>query len=154
MDNKLTKQLASMDQQADEAIGNWTLGALAANLLPPPFDMMAVGTVFGKMGARLANIYEVKVSWPVLKTLGMSMAKGVGAVLTASYIGSSIFKYIPGVNLWVALLVQPPMVAYIANSVGGAFKQYFRLRITEGRDLTPDEIRELAESALRERLSD
>jgi len=48
-------KLTTMDEQADNAIANWSLTALAANLLPPPFDMMAVGVVFGKMGARLTE---------------------------------------------------------------------------------------------------
>jgi uncharacterized protein (DUF697 family) len=148
------ERLKDMDTQADEAIANWSFAALAGNLLPPPFDMIAVGAVFAKMGARLAEIYEVPVSWSVLKTLGKSIGKGVGAVLGASYIGSGLFKYIPGVNIWMALLIQPPIVAYVAYSAGEAFKRYFRLRITEGRDLTPEEIRELAEAALHEKLSD
>ncbi len=145
--------LHKMDQQADEAIANWSFAALAANLLPPPFDMMLVGTVFAKMGARLAEIYGVKVSWPVLKSIGMSMAKGVGTVLTAGYIGTGLLKYVPGVNVWVALLVQPPIVAAVAYSTGNAFKKYFHTTLTEGRDLTPEEVRELAEMALREKLA-
>lgn len=145
-------KLQMMDEQADNAITNWSLTALAANVLPPPFDVMAVGTVFGKMGARLGEIYEVQVSWPVIESIGKSMAKGVGAVLTASYIGTGLLKYIPGVNIWVALLIQPPMVAAVSYSVGKAFKQYFHIRITEGRDLTPEQVRELAETALHEKL--
>ena len=147
------QKLQRMDEQADNAITNWSWTALAANLLPPPFDYMAVGTVFGKMGARLAEIYEVKTSWPVMKSLGRSIAKGIGAVGLASYIGTGLLKYVPGVNVWVALLVQPPMVAAIAHSVGNAFRHYFHIRITEGRDLTPDQVQELAEAALREKLS-
>lgn len=145
-------QLHMMDEQADTAIANWCFAALAANLLPPPFDIMAVGTVFGKMGVRLAEIYDVRVSWPVMKSLGKSMGKGVGAVLMASYVGTGLLKYVPGVNIWVALLIQPPMVAAVAYSVGKAFKQYFHIRLTEGRDLTPDQVRELAEAHLREKL--
>jgi uncharacterized protein (DUF697 family) len=145
-------KLQTMDEQADNAIANWSFTALAANLLPPPFDVMAVRTAFGKMGARLAEIYEVQVSWPVIKSIEKSTAKGVGAVFVASYIGTGLLKYVPGVNIWVALLIQPPMVAAVAYSVGKAFKQYFHIRITEGRDLTPDQVRELAETALREKL--
>jgi uncharacterized protein (DUF697 family) len=146
------KKLEMMDVEADKAIAGWSFGALTANLLPPPFDMMAVGTVFAKMGARLAEIYEVKVSWPILKSLGISIAKGIGAVAGASYIGTSLFKYVPGVNFWVALLIQPPIVAAIAWAAGSAFKEYFHTLITEGRDLTPEQIRELAEVALHKKL--
>ena len=146
-------ELRKMDQQADEVIANWSLAALAGNLLPPPFDMLVVGTTFAKMGARLAEIYGVKVSWPVLKSIGMSIAKGAGTVLTASYIGTGLLKYVPGVNVWVALLVQPPIVGAVAYSTGNAFKKYFHVTLTEGRDLSPEEVRKLAEIALHEKLA-
>jgi uncharacterized protein (DUF697 family) len=142
-----------MDEKADEIIAGWSFGALAANLLPPPFDMMAVSTVFAKMGARLAEIYEVHVSWSVLKTLAKSMVKGVGSVGVASYVGTSLFKYVPGVNLGVALLLQPPIVGAVAYATGNAFKKYFHTVVTGGADLTPDEVRKLAEATLLSKLS-
>ena len=146
------QELKVMDDQADKTIRNWSFGSLAANLLPPPFDMIAVGSAFARMGARLGEIYGVQVSWPVLKSLGKAVAKGLGAVVAASYIGTGIFKYIPGVNIWVALLIQPPIVAAVAYSAGHAFKQYFHIQITEGRDLSPEQISKLAEAALHNRL--
>lgn len=147
------KQIQIMDEKADRAIANWSFAALGANLLPPPFDMMAVGTVFAKMGARLGEIYDVTVNWSVLKSLGLSIAKGVGSVIAASYIGTGLLKYVPGVNVWVALLVQPPMVAAVASSAGYAFKEYYHALITEGSDLTPEQVRELAEIALQKKLA-
>jgi len=83
----------------------------------------------------------------------MSMAKGIGGVLAASYVGTGLLKHDPGVNIWVALLIQPPMVAAVSYSVESAFKQYFHLRITDRRDLTPDQVGELAEAALHAKLS-
>lgn len=145
--------LEKMDEEADEVIGNWTFGAMAANILPPPFDYIAVGAVFARMGASLGEVYGVSISWDVLKSIGRSIGKGIGTVLAASYIGTGLFKYVPGVNIWVALLVQPPIVAAVAYSAGKAFKQYYRIHITEGRNLSPDEMRELAEAALRDKLS-
>jgi uncharacterized protein (DUF697 family) len=147
------ERLTAMDALADEAIRKWSFGALGANLLPPPFDMMAVGSVFAGMGAKLSKIYEVDVGWNDLKLLGTAIAKGVGAVLLAFQLGTGLFKYIPGVNVWVALLVQPPIVAAVAYSAGHAFKEYFHVRITEGRDLSPEQARALAEAALRAKLS-
>src|SRR3712207_43841 len=89
------ERLAEMDAQADEVISNWTFGALAANLLPPPFDTMAVGAAFAKMGHTLAQVYDVEISWPELKILGKAIGKGIAAVASAAYIGSSLLKYIP-----------------------------------------------------------
>jgi uncharacterized protein (DUF697 family) len=142
-------QLAALDREADKVIATWSAGALGANLLPPPFDSLAVSSVFAGMGARLSDIYGVDVDVKVIKNLGRSMAKGMGAVLTASYIGTGLFKYVPGVNIWVALLIQPPIVAAVAYSVGNAFKRYFRVILTEGRVLSAEEMRVLAEASLR-----
>ena len=70
----------------------------------------------------------------------------------ASQIGTGLLKLIPGVNIWVALLIQPPIVAAVAYSAGSAFKEYYRISITEGRDLTPEQVQRLATSALRGKL--
>jgi uncharacterized protein (DUF697 family) len=142
-----------MDALADAAIIKWSFGALSANLLPPPFDIMAVGGMFASMGLRLGRIYDVDVSWRDLKLIGAAIAKGVGAVMLAFHIGSGLVKFVPGVNIWVALLIQPPIVAAVAHSAGHAFKEYYRVRITKGRNLSPEQVRDIAEAALRSRLS-
>jgi len=149
----MSKNLKEMDELAAKVIAGWSFAALGANLLPPPLDVIAVGAVFAKMGKRLAEIYEVPMSWSMLVKLGRSIAKGVGTVLTASYIGTGLLKYVPGVNLWVALLIQPPIVAAVSYSAGQAFKRYFHICLSGGKDLTPDEIQDLAEDALRQRLA-
>ena len=144
--------LQEMDKKADKIIKGWTFGALVANLLPPPFDYMAVGASFAKMEVSLGEIYEIPISTDVLKSIGNAIAKGVGIVAGASYVGSGLFKYIPGVNLYVALLVQPPIVAAIAYSAGKAFKDYYHIK-RSGGELTPEEMRKITENALKERLN-
>jgi hypothetical protein len=52
----------------------------------------------------------------------------------------------------VALLIQPPIVAAIAYSAGNTFKNYYRVHITEGRDLTPEQIKEIAMSHFRSKI--
>lgn len=147
-----SEDVQRMDQKADEIIGGWTFGALVANFLPPPFDTIAVAVVFAKLGAAIGEVYGVTLSWDTLMDMGKAIAAGVGSVATAAYVGTSLFKYIPGVNIWVALLVQPPVVAAIAYAAGNSFKDYYRLRITEGRDLTPEQIREMAKSHFRNQI--
>lgn len=146
------EKLEMMNKSADKAIIGWTFGAFAANLLPPPFDIIAVGAVFAKLGKKMGEIYGVDVSYDLLMKMGRSMAKGIGAVVAASYIGSGLFKYIPGVNIWVALLIQPPIVAAISYSVGHAFKEYFNVYLTDGINLTVEQMKDLAEGKLRSRL--
>jgi len=147
-----SEKLEIMNKLADKAINGWTFGAFAANLLPPPFDLIAVGAVFAKLGSKMGEIYGVKISFDLLKKMGRSMAKGIGTVIAASYIGTGLFKYIPGVNIWVALLIQPPIVAAISYSVGRAFKKYFNVYLTEGKYLTVDQMKDLAEGYLKSRL--
>lgn len=147
-----SEKLELMNKSADKTINGWTFGAFAANLLPPPFDLIAVGAVFAKLGHRLGEIYGVKVNLGLLKKMGRSMAKGIGGAVAASYIGTSIFKYIPGVNIWVALLIQPPIVAAISHSVGRAFKEYYNIYLTEGKNLTVEQMKDLAEGYLKSKL--
>lgn len=146
------QELQRMDEEADKIIAGWSFGALVANLLPPPFDYIAVGASFARMGVSLGEVYEITVSMSVLKSLGKAIAKGVGGVIGASYVGTGLLKYVPGLNIWVALLVQPPLVAAVAYSAGHAFKEYYHIKRSGGDDLTPEQMRELAEKALKERL--
>ena len=141
-----------MDRQADRVIATWTVGGLVANLLPPPFDVVAVSAAFVRMGQRLARVYEVDITAKELKPLAKAMTKGITGVALASHIGTGVFKYVPGVNVWVALLIQPPIVAAIAYSVGSSFKAYYRIIKTEGRTLSPEELQKLTRQALRARI--
>jgi uncharacterized protein (DUF697 family) len=147
------EKVKKMDEEADAIIAGWSFGALAANLLPPPFDTMAVGAAFAKLGADIGNVYGVSLSWDALMDISKSIAKGVTGVTAASWIGTSLLKWVPGVNVWVALLVQPPMVGAIAFAVGNTFKNYYRVYITEGRDLTSAQIKEMAKSHFSSRLA-
>lgn len=144
-------ELKRMGEQADEVIRNWSLGAVAGNLLPPPFDYIAVGTSISKMGLKIAEIYNAEITWDEIKRVGMLLAKGLGAVAAASYAGSSLLKYIPGVNVWVGLLMQPPMVGAMTYAAGHSYKTYFEIVLTKGKKLTDEEIKRLAEQAFMTR---
>lgn len=147
------QDISKMDKAADKVIARWSMGALVANLLPPPLDTMAVATVFARLGAAIGEVYEVKLNWNALVSISKSIAAGIAAVATAGYIGTSLFKYIPGLNIWVALLVQPPIIGAITYSVGNVFKDYYRFHITKGRDLSTEELKEIAESYFRGRIN-
>jgi uncharacterized protein (DUF697 family) len=148
------EDVKQMDQEADEIIAGWSFSALAANLLPPPFDAIAVGSVFAGLGASIGKVYGVQLSWDALLEIGKAIGQGVAGVAAAGWVGSSLLKWVPGVNVWVALLIQPPMVAAIAYSVGNTFKSYYRIHITEGRDLTLEQIKEMAKAHFQSQLSD
>lgn len=143
--------LEEKSKKADKLIAGWSLGSLAGNLLPPPFDTMAVCTAVAKMGWEIAKIYEVDITWGEVKRIAMVLAKGFGAVATASYVGTGLFKYVPGVNIWVALLVQPPIVGAMSYAAGQSYKKYFEIVLSKGKKLTDEEIRQMAESAFLSR---
>lgn len=144
-------ELKRMGQEADQVIAGWSLGAVAGNLLPPPFDYIVVGTSIAKMGLKIAEIYDAQITWGEIKRVGMLLAKGLGAVAAASYMGTSLLKYIPGVNLWVGLLMQPPIVGAMTYAAGHSYKTYFEIVLTKGKKLTDDEIQRLAEQAFMTR---
>ena len=89
-------RLSAMDRQADRIIAKWTFGGLVANLLPPPFDVVAVSAAFVRMGQRLARVYEVEITPRELRPLAKAMVKGVTGVALAAHIGTGLFKYVPG----------------------------------------------------------
>jgi uncharacterized protein (DUF697 family) len=150
--NEREARLAAMDRQANRVIATWSAGGLVANLLPPPFDAVAVSATFIRMGQQLARIYEVEITSKELKPLVKAMIKGITGVALAAHIGTGLFKYVPVVNIWVALLIQPPIVAAIAYSVGSSFKDYYRIMKTEGRALSPEQLQEITTRALRKRI--
>lgn len=144
------EQLKRMGEKADIIIIGWSFGALAGNLLPPPFDYMAVGTSIAKMGWEIAKVYEVDLTWGEIKRIGMILAKGLGAVSTASYIGTGLLKYVPGVNVWVALLMQPPIVGAMSYAAGQSYKKYFEVVLSGGK-MSDEQLKVFAEKAFVQR---
>ncbi len=152
--SKLTgTDLKQMDKEADKVIAGWSFGSLVGNLLPPPFDIVAVSSAFAKMGYELSKVYKISISMDELTRIGKVIAKGISAYSGAVYIGSNLLKWIPGVNIWVALLMQPPLVAAIAYSAGHTFKEYYHFKISKGKDLTDVELRKITEKALKSKVA-
>ena len=145
------RELFERSQKADKVIAGWSLGTVAGNLLPPPFDYIVVGTAIAKMGWEIAKVYGVSPSWDEIKRIGMVLAKGLGAVAAASYVGTSALKWIPGLNIWVALLMQPPIVGAMSYAAGQSYKRYFEIILTEGRNLSNEDLKKIAESAFLSR---
>lgn len=87
---------------------------------------MAVVSAMAKMGYDIAMIYEdVKMDKNELLRLAKIIFKGASSVGLAANIGTSLLKYIPGVNVAVALLIQPPIVMALTYTAGKSYKKYF-----------------------------
>jgi uncharacterized protein (DUF697 family) len=145
-------QLKEKDAQADEAIANWSLGAVVANILPPPFAEKALKVVFGKIVEDLSHIYGKEAPQP--QEVG-SVTRGVIQYCKSEegsdQNGRDHLKYIPGVNVWMALAIQPQTMSAAAHSVGEAFKQYFHAQL-DNRQLSLVEVENVAKQSLRTRL--
>jgi uncharacterized protein (DUF697 family) len=145
-------RLAESDARADVIIRRFSLTAGAVNILPPPLDMLAVGSTFARMGQQMARAYDASLNREVLRTAGLAMAEGVAAVAGGVYVGNSLLKFVPGVNIWVALLVQPPLVGAIAYAVGNTWKYFFRVVSAGGKGPDNAELKELVSTNLRNNL--
>jgi uncharacterized protein (DUF697 family) len=149
---EVEEKLRKMDEEADRVISRWSFGALIGDLLPPPFDTMAIIGAIARMGTRLAKVYEVPIDKSTLKGIAGAIYGGIRGVAFAGIVGTELLKLIPGMSIWVGLLIQPPIVAAITYSTGKTFKEYFHTMIKKGQGLSPEEISRLAEAALREKL--
>ncbi|GAB7106616.1 hypothetical protein JCM4814A_49300 [Streptomyces phaeofaciens JCM 4814] len=146
------RRLKESDRRADRIGRRFSIGAGAANLLPPPMDAIMVGATFARMGQQMAKAYDVEISWQVLRTAGIAMAEGIAAVAGAMWGGTALLKAVPTMSVWVALLIQPPLVAAIAYSVATTWKYYFHVVCAGGRGPDNAELREFVTIALRGRL--
>jgi hypothetical protein len=143
------EKLRKSDEKADRIAKWFSLGAGGVNLLPPPLDIMAVGSTFALMGRQIARAYEVKIDRHVLRTAGISMAGGMTGVVSAGWGGTELIKAVPGMSVWVGLLVQPPMVAAIAYAVAATWKYYFRVVSAGGRGPDDAEMGEFVKLTFR-----
>lgn len=113
---------------------------------------MAVVTAMAKMGYDIAMIYEdVKRDKNELLRLAKIIFKGASSVSLAANIGTSLFKYVPGVNVVVALLIQPPIVMALTYTAGKSYKKYFSTIQRTGKRPEDSEIVKFAKSIYKEK---
>jgi uncharacterized protein (DUF697 family) len=146
------QKLRRSDEEADRIARRFSLGAGAANLLPPPLDTMAVASTLALMGRRMAKAYGVKINREVFRTAGISMAQGVLAPISASWGGTELLKAVPGMSVWVGLLVQPPIVAAITYAAAETWKYYFHVVSAGGRGPDNAGLREFIRLTLSNRI--
>ena len=142
-------------KKADAIIAGWSFGALAANLLPPPFDTIAVGAVFAGLGANIGEVYGVKLSWDALMEIGKAIAKGISGVAMAGWVGSSLLKWVSRCQC-LGGAANPTTNGSCDRLFG---RQHVQKTITaftlrKGRDLTPEQIKEMAKAHFQSQLGD
>lgn len=145
------KDIEMMDKKADKVILKWAAGGLLGNLAPPPFDSLAVIAAMAKMGVDIALIYEdVELSKEEVYRLAKIIFKGVSGVNLAANFGTSLLKYVPGVNVAVALLVQPPMVMALTYAAGKSYKRYYSTVQRTGKKPDDNELVKFAKNIYKE----
>lgn len=148
--------LQKMDEQADEAVAKWSMGALVVNMLPPPFNLKAMSKVIVEISEDLSEIYQVEKDHLLFKDMAGTMARNLREACKAepevTQTKLDPLKYIPGVNIWVAVMMQPHTVEAVTHSVGHAFKQYFHAQM-ENHHIEPEAVCRLATESFRETLS-
>lgn len=144
------KTIAEMDREADKLILKWAAGGMLTNLAPPPFDFIGIMAAMTKLGYDVAKIYDIECEEKTFKKLAWIIFKGVGAVNTAAKIGTSLFYYVPGVNLANALLIQPPLVFALTFTAGKSYKKYFSTIKATGKEPEDSEIKKTAKKIYKE----
>lgn len=149
------KKIEIMDKEADKVILKWSAGGLIGNLAPPPFDSIAVVSAMAKMGYDIAIIYEdVEFTKDEAWQLAKLVLKAMRSVGFAAKLGTNLLKYIPGVNVWVALFVQPPIVAAMSYTTGQSYKKYYRTIQLTGKKPEDSEMVKFAKSIFKQKLEE
>jgi uncharacterized protein (DUF697 family)/energy-coupling factor transporter ATP-binding protein EcfA2 len=145
-------RLETSDAAADLIIRKYALRSGVLNLLPFPLDTIAVAAAFARMGQQMARAYDAKLSGDVLRTSGIAMAEGIAATAGGVYAGGRLLKMVPGMSVWVGLLVQPPLIAATAYAVGGTWKYFFHVVTAGGKGPDGAKLREVVSVNFRNQL--
>ena len=145
--------LTAMDRQADREIATWSSGALAASLLPPPYELTALSSALMRIGQALAGIYHQPPTPAQLKPLAKAIAGGVMQAAAAPPGRTYVLGDMAGIHTWAMPAIQPELAADIARSAGHAFKTYYRLVKTQRHPPHPEELQTLTREDLRNRIA-
>ena len=150
------QDLERMDAQAERAIANRSLSALMVNMLPPPLVQRGLGRVVFEIGEDLSKIYDVEKNTPLFRDTAVAVVGDLTRAYKSQPDDSQSYleqlKYIPGVNIWVGMMMQPHTATAVARSVGDAFKEFFRAQV-EKQPINPQDIAQTAATSFRKTLT-
>ena len=147
----------ALDKKANVVIGTYTAISAVVNVLPMPFDVMAVTGTFSRMASELSGIYQVSITQKRARQMGWAIASTTSTVLGMTYgvswVASRVirtFALVPYIYL-IASAAQMPLVAAIVWSAGDTLKSYFR-ECRQGREPSLAAFSEAFGKSLRLRL--
>jgi len=120
---------ASSDERVLKARGivkNYLIGSVAAGFIPLPIaDMTAIGLIQLKMLHSLANLYEVRFSQELGKSLVASLTGGLAAAGIGRGTLTSLVKVVPIIGPAAAAATLPAVAGASTYAVGQVFIQHF-----------------------------
>lgn len=112
--------------EAQGIVKNYLIGSAAAGFIPIPLaDMAVIGLVQLKMLHSLANLYEVKFTNELGKSLVASLTGGLAAAGIGRGTLTSLAKAIPLIGQAAAAAALPAVAGASTYAVGQVFIQHF-----------------------------
>ena len=127
--------------RASGTVKNYVLGTAAAGFIPIPLaDMTIISLVQLKMLHALANLYEVKFTKNLCKSLLASLTGGLAAVGIGRGTLASVLKSIPLLGPVAGAATMPAVAGASTYAVGQVFIQHFESGGTF-LDFDPDKVK-------------
>ena len=112
--------------KAQGIVKNYLIGSAAAGFIPLPIaDMAAIGLIQLKMLHSLANLYEVKFTKELGKSLIASLTGGLAATGVGRGTLVSLVKVVPIIGPAAAAAALPAVAGATTYAVGQVFIQHF-----------------------------
>jgi len=121
-----SNDLHSHASQAEAIIRRNVLWALVAGVLPVPIiDFVAIEGVQLKMLKELTNLYGVKFTQNLAKTLVGSLISSTWSVGVGATLGYGLVKFVPVVGPALGIITTPLVAAATTNALGKVFMMHF-----------------------------
>jgi uncharacterized protein (DUF697 family) len=112
--------------KAQGIVKNYLIGSAAAGFIPLPIaDMAAISLIQLKMLHSLANLYDVKFTQELGKSLIASLTGGIAASGIGKGYLATLVKAVPLVGSFAGMAVLPTVAGASTYAVGHVFIQHF-----------------------------
>jgi uncharacterized protein (DUF697 family) len=112
--------------RAEALIRRNVLWALVAGVLPVPVvDLIAIEGVQLKMLKELADLYEVKFTHQIAKTLVGSLISSTWSVGVGATLGYGLVKFVPVVGTALGIISTPIVAGAATYALGKVFMMHF-----------------------------
>ena len=115
-----------LEGKAEASVSRYVKWAAGLALIPLPLvDLAAITAVQVKMLSELADIYGVKFSDEIARSMITAVAGGVGAGWVAAGAASTLVKMLPGVGTLAGIASLPAAAGVATYAIGKVFIAHF-----------------------------